>query len=340
MTHNPQISIIVPVYKVERYLRKCLDSILAQTFSDFEVILVDDGSPDDCGMICDRYAISDGRIRVIHKENGGLSSARNAALDVAVGEYIMFVDSDDWVEPTFCETALNIVLENEVDLGFFGYNNIYQNDNYEFLYKEERFTRSPRLVHFSEAIKHLILKEDVIYNFSWNKIYKRTLFDNVRFPIGRLYEDNAVTYLLVIKAHTIFVADKILYNYLKRIDGISGIWYKPKAIVDRFEIWLKRLEDIKNFCPENELLQIKQLANEAVEGFIHISPNSDYGYSLDIFKSFLRKYQKDILMEPCTLKIKLYYHSTLFLHIYKYLRFFYSFFPKSIKLFFRDLKNA
>ena len=107
----PTISIIVPIYKVESLLSKCVDSLLSQTFGDLEIILVDDGSPDNCGKICDEYAQKDPRIFVIHKENGGLSSARNAGLDVCKGEYIMFVDSDDYVEPVFCEVALKTIQE-------------------------------------------------------------------------------------------------------------------------------------------------------------------------------------------------------------------------------------
>lgn len=316
---NPQISIIVPVYKVEPYIRRCLDSIISQTFIDWECILVDDGSPDNCGKICDEYAKKDSRIIIIHKDNGGLSSARNAALDIAKGDYIMFVDSDDWVESDFCEVAMDNLIKKKADIVVFGLNNIYY-DNLEIVKTESHFTSRPRYVSISEAIKELITKEDVICNFVWNKIYKRTLFNGIRFPVGREYEDQATTYLLMMKAQTIFVSDEILYNYVKRIDSISGIWYKPKAIVDRFEIWLKRLDDIINHCPENELLQIKQLGNEAIEGLMRINKESEYGYILDEFRSFLAKYKKDILIKPCSIKIKLYYLSESWLYLYKYVR--------------------
>ena len=113
---NPLISVIVPVYKVEEYLARCVDSILGQTYRNLEILLVDDGSPDRCGVMCDEYASRDSRIRVIHKENGGLSSARNAAIDVARGEYIGFVDSDDWIEPETYEALLDMALTEQVKL--------------------------------------------------------------------------------------------------------------------------------------------------------------------------------------------------------------------------------
>lgn len=118
---NPKISIIVPIYNVEKYLQKCVDSILCQTYKNLEIILVNDGSPDNCPAICDEYAKKDKRIKVIHKQNGGVSSARNAGLDVATGKYVQFVDSDDWVEPEYSKTMINLIEENNCDLGICGY---------------------------------------------------------------------------------------------------------------------------------------------------------------------------------------------------------------------------
>ena len=121
----PKVSVIVPVYKVESYLRKCVDSILGQSFSDFEVILVDDGSPDNCGAICDDYATRDQRVKVIHKINGGLSDARNVGLDVAIGQYICFVDSDDWIEQDLLKDNVAVLEHSGADLSIFGFTEIY-----------------------------------------------------------------------------------------------------------------------------------------------------------------------------------------------------------------------
>ena len=121
---QPKISVIVPVYKVESYLGKCLDSIIGQTYHILEIILIDDGSPDRCGEICDEYAAKDPRIHVIHQQNAGLSAARNAGLDIASGDYIMFVDSDDWVEKNTCETVLMIAQQQQADIVCYGYNEV------------------------------------------------------------------------------------------------------------------------------------------------------------------------------------------------------------------------
>ena len=305
------ITIIVPVYRVEPYIRRCLDSIMRQTYKLLEIIVVDDGSPDNCGRICEEYAQKDERIIVIHKENGGLSSARNAALDIATGEYVMFVDSDDWVEPNFCETALKNALDKHTQIVAFGYKNMFVDKRGHLIRTQDRYTSSPRIVNASEAVRLLITRKDIIFNYAWNKIFKRSLFENVRFPIGRLYEDNAVTYLLVIKAHSLFVSDEMLYNYVRRNDSITGEGDTPRAIRDKYEIWSDRLQNIRKYCPENEVLQMKQLAVEALEGLICISRDSEYGYALSDFKRFLSENKSVILQEPCPRRLKLYY-SNLF----------------------------
>ena len=314
------ISIIVPIYHVEKYLRRCLDSILGQTYKNFELLLVDDGSPDNCGAICDEYAQRDSRIKVIHKENGGLSSARNVALDVATGDYVMFVDSDDWVEPDFCMQALRMIDEHNVQVVAFGHRCVSA-DNGEI---QNRITKEPRIVDSSEAIRHLILRDDAIYNFSWNKIYKRSLFENIRYPLGLLHEDDAVTYQLIAKAKKIYVSDVILYNYLIRKDSISGIWFYPKAVVDRFTIYVKRLEDVKTICPENTEIQMIQTANEAVEGFVYLDKNGKYGSSLEEMRAFLSK-NKDAIMKSHVSfrqksKLVIYYYARTFLPMIKIVR--------------------
>lgn len=317
---NLLITIIVPVYKVEPYIKRCLDSIINQTYQKLEIILVDDGSPDNCGMICDEYAARDNRIKVIHKENGGVSSARNAALDIMAGDYVMFVDSDDWVEPDFCAVALKMALSENVQMVSFGYNNIYIDKNNEIVKKRKRFTDNPRTINASEGVRHLIAIDDVIHNYCWNKLYQRGLWDGVRFPEGRLYEDNAVSSLLMIHAKTIYVSDVILYNYIRRCDSITGEGLHPRAIVDKFEVWSERLENIRKHCPENEGLQIIQLADIAVEGVMKIPRKDKYGYALDEFHSFLSEYKDLILANTPSRTIRCYYYYRPLLPIYKYVR--------------------
>ena len=183
---NPVISIIVPVYKVEKQLNKCIESILNQTFKDYELILVDDGSPDNCGHICDEYEKKDSRIKVIHKKNGGLSDARNAGLDIALGKYIGFVDSDDIIHPQMYEKLYNCINKSNLD--------IVQCKFKRFKSIEEiNINISDSELNFKEynsqdAIIDLIDNNKINVN-AWNKLYKRELFQNERYPKGKIHED-------------------------------------------------------------------------------------------------------------------------------------------------------
>ena len=149
---NPLITIVVPIYKVEKYLGRCIDSLIAQTYPNIEIILADDGSPDRCGAICDEYAQKDSRIKVIHQENKGVAAARNAALDIAQGEYIMFVDSDDYVEPTFCEIPLKTAQQQNADMVIFGYRR-FINGKFANI-KVAGFTKA---MTSAETIRHFVL---------------------------------------------------------------------------------------------------------------------------------------------------------------------------------------
>lgn len=266
---NHLISVIVPVYNVEPYLRQCLDSIGSQTYSNIEILIVDDGSTDHCGEICDEYAEKDSRIIVIHQENAGLSAARNTALDIARGEYIMFVDSDDWVEPTFCEKALEMAIEHQVELVCFGFKKIFQKE-----YKEIR-TNYPRLLDRAEAINHIILyDEPSLYNNVWNKIYHKKLFQTLRFPIGMVCEDNAITYKLIHQSLFIYISDLLLYNYNRiRNDSLTSKKNrkKPKITIDLFIIRYERLLFLKKHYPQFVKNQIIELAKMAIcrYGLLH-----------------------------------------------------------------------
>ena len=308
---NWKISIIVPVFNTEKYLPNCLDSIINQTYSNIEVILVNDGSSDSSGIICDEYALKDSRIIVVHNENGGVSSARNIGLDIATGDYIMFVDSDDYLEPQFCEIPLFIAFEKNVDIVSFGYYRIYNNGR-----RIEKKTKEPREISSSEGIFQLITKEDVIYNLIWNKLYKRQLFSDVRFPNGKLYEDNAVIYLLFHKAKKIFVSDSLLYNYLYRDTSITADWYKPKSIIDRFTIWLDRLAFVKKYYPENVEVQITQLASEAIIGLVRLTGIVQYRKIVSMFSSFLDENKQLISKQNKEKTIKLYYFNKYFFYLY------------------------
>lgn len=223
-----EISIIVPVYNVEKYLENCIESILNQTFKDFELILVDDGSTDNSGKICDIYEKKDSRIKVIHKNNGGLSSARNAGLDIACGKYVGFIDSDDSIHPRMYEILYDLIKKYESDISCCNYKKIYD------IFKDEyENVNSLEVIEMSniEAIKNLYDKEiGVKLVIACNKLYRKNLFDNIRYKVGRVHEDEFMAHRILYNCKKITYVDNELYYYLQREGSImSQISYKRKV---------------------------------------------------------------------------------------------------------------
>lgn len=242
------VSIIIPVYKVkEEYLRKCIESVINQTFKDIEIILIDDGSPDNCGAICDEYAQIDNRIKVIHKENGGVSSARNAGLDNAIGEYIMFVDADDWVDCSFAESMYNVAQTENVKIAVFG-SRIY-NMAGELVRQIEN---KPCVLDFNGYCENIIT-----FNLApWNKIYAKELFSEVRFEEGRDAEDVLILPKLITQCNRFFVSDKILYNYRVVETSFTHKKYTIKHLdIPRAFIYLS------NFILDNKINNITSVIN-------------------------------------------------------------------------------
>lgn len=205
---QPQLSIIVPVYNVMRFLRECLDSIASQTFSDWEAILVDDGSTDGSGAVCDEYAARDPRFRVIHKANGGQSSARNMALDVARGEYIGFVDSDDFIKPEMYAVLVGNACKYNADIAVCGFINLYvDHTGTDYQITELEVAGRDRALE----ILGCSFDSDVV----WNKIYRREIF-TIRFPMGKLFEDTRIIAHIFDKASTVVFDPDMLYYYRMR----------------------------------------------------------------------------------------------------------------------------
>ena len=220
----PKISIIVPIYDVENYLPKCIDSILEQTFTDFELILVDDGSPDSCGKICDEYASIDNRIRVIHKENGGQSTARNMALDIARGKYIGFVDGDDYIASDMYEQLYNAIIINDSQISVCGRYNVCNNQISPFFTIDTPITMKSK-----EGIRKLLIYDNMD-SAPWDKLFANSLFDKIRFPSGFICEDVAVIYRLLENAERIVHIGKPLYYYLQRQGSTSRSAFSGKSM--------------------------------------------------------------------------------------------------------------
>ncbi|MDR0948256.1 MAG: glycosyltransferase, partial [Lachnospiraceae bacterium] len=243
------LSCIVPVYRVEKYLHTCLDSILAQTFHDFELILVDDGSPDGCPTICDEYALRDSRIKVIHQQNKGLSGARNAGIDVASGKYLSFVDSDDFIAKDMFSSLLTLCEANDAMMGVCNY-------AYCFETKPNRPDALPEtseveILTPTEAFRTAVTVYGRFSMAMWNKIYRRVLFDNVRFPEGKIYEDQAVQYRLLFQSPKIVYLHQTKYFYNINTTSITKQKYSPKE-KDRYLMMRDMIAYIE--CNHPELL--------------------------------------------------------------------------------------
>ena len=223
---TPLISVIVPVYKVEPYLRRCVESIQAQTYENLEIILVDDGSPDSCGAICDELAAQDSRIRVIHKENGGLSSARNAALDIARGEYIGFVDSDDWLVPEAYQWLLDMALSERVKLVCGGRYDCSSKTGIQQL----GLCPPKREVISGEELVRRIFLWDNVDSGACDKLYHSSLFRGIRYPLGVVSEDVPTTYRIALAAGRAGMLDKPVYHYFHRPGSITTSAFSPKTL--------------------------------------------------------------------------------------------------------------
>ena len=242
---KPVVSVIVPIYKVEKYLQQCIDSICRQTYSQLEIILVDDGSPDCCGSICDRNAVKDSRIVVIHKKNGGLSSARNAGIDIAKGEYISFVDADDELHASFIEVLIGLCEKYSCDIAQCDFLTIAE-DSLKLPLNSQR---AINLLDNRQALHELCSgRNNVKYTVVWNKVYKKALFDNIRYPVGRIHEDEFTAHLVLWNARKIAVTNQYLYYYLQRSTSITG----KKFTNNHFDV-LDAFKERLCFLKENKL---------------------------------------------------------------------------------------
>ncbi|MEH7095826.1 glycosyltransferase family 2 protein [Neobacillus vireti] len=240
---KPIISIIVPVYNVEKYLSRCIDSILCQTFKDFELILVNDGSSDTSGLICDSYSSLDHRIKVIHKNNGGVSSARNVGLGVASGEYIAFVDSDDLVHESMYALLHNYASKHSSDIVICDYLETLEGNHYDLksfidVIKEHSYNNI-------EALNELFTEKKMQFgSVVWNKLYKKSLFDNIKFEEGKIHEDEFITHKVLYRSSKVVYIPIKLYYYLQRKDGIMGTEFNFDKL-DAVEAYKSRADFFK-----------------------------------------------------------------------------------------------
>lgn len=254
------ISIIVPVFDVEQYLPRCIESIISQSYENIEILLIDDGSQDRCGEICEEYARKDRRIRVFHTENRGLSSARNLGLQEAKGEYLGFVDSDDWIEKDMYEFLLRKIRTTGADICTCVYWGESETSSKQFHYKDALFSGKESLV----ALIH-----GKIENYAWNKLYRMELFEGVSFPVGRYYEDVDTICKVLNNSSKVAVFDAPKYHYRRRNDSITNS-HSGKNMFDYADACLQRLDYLKEQQPQIFMENEKEILKYVARGFFRV----------------------------------------------------------------------
>ena len=294
MENNDLISIIVPIYKVEKYLRVCINSIIGQTYKNIEIILVDDGSPDNCGEICEEYSKMDFRIKVIHKKNGGLSDARNVGIQNSNGKYICFVDSDDYIDSKFVEILYNSIIKNDVRIAQCGIKKVTQNSKIiESIGYENSEVKDSKQMLKDLYDTHW---ENILV---WNKMYLKQSFEDVRFPKGKIHEDEFTTHKVLYKVEKISIVDSYLYNYRQNEDSITGKKFNLKRL-DILEAIESRLDFFQK-NKENELYKLTLENYLAVLRNMYINVEKYISDSTKIKKELKNKY-----MEKCKILLKNY----------------------------------
>ncbi len=247
------ISVIVPIYKVEQYLDRCVESIVHQTYQNLEIILVDDGSPDHCPAMCDAWAEKDNRIKVIHKKNGGLSDARNAGMEIAAGQYIGFVDSDDWIDPDMYRFLYTHMQETHSDIASGGVRRVWENSTPA---STMTYTGEPLCFTRKEAMLSLINETALIVPV-WNKLYARQVIGSIRFPAGKINEDEFWSWQIIARADRVSVVPNVFYNYLQRGGSIMSqqLLKKPMHAVEakclRHDYIAKNMPELSNLSCMN-----------------------------------------------------------------------------------------
>ena len=236
------ISVIVPVYNVEKYLERCVKSIAAQTYKDLEILLIDDGSTDKSGKMCDDFQQTDSRIKAFHKQNGGLSDARNYGIEHSAGEFISFVDSDDYIDEKMLETLHRLITENDADLAVCSAMDVFEGKEVTQVKEIKEFN-----LNKVESYKYM-LRGDGIPS-ACNKLYKMQTVGNVRFPVGKLYEDGFFTPQILKRVEKTAVTSKPMYYYFRRADSITTKPFR-KGDLDVIEAYDKCVKQVKELCPE------------------------------------------------------------------------------------------
>lgn len=278
------VSVVIPVYNVENVLEKCINSVLSQTYKNLQIILVDDGSTDNSGNICDAFCKKDDRVAVIHKKNGGLSDARNVGLKQVSGDYISFIDSDDWVSEDFIETLIDNAVSHQADISIVDYAMVFESGKIKYVnnnYKELE------IFNTREALQQLLIQN--ISFMVCNKLYKKEIFDNVEFPVGQLYEDASIGLKTFLKTKKVVICHKAKYFYFQREGSIVNSVFTEKklSLIDTCNEILRYSSDNGVFFYESHALKIRCLISFIMQSYL---TNKEYTKMLKESLKNERKY--------------------------------------------------
>lgn len=289
------ISVIVPIYKVEKYINRCVDSILSQTFCDFDLILIDDGSPDRCGMICEEYAKSDKRVHVIHQENGGLSAARNVGIDWAFAnsdsEWLTFIDSDDWVHCRYLEMLYFSALKHNTGISICGYK-CTSGDSPKVEDDELISACWETDTYFMQCRTNAVV--------AWGKLYSKNFFQSIRYPIGKIHEDEFTTHKLLFQYPRVAVIPAPLYAYFENPKGITGVQWnsqkldKVKAVEEQISYFGRRKMQALKTYTIGVYLYVLEEQMKILEEIGNSEYQKNYRWIVHKLRTALIKYKKDM----------------------------------------------
>ena len=288
-TPDPMISVIVPVYNVSKYLDRCMQSLVDQTYRNLEIILVDDGSTDNSGVLCDLWAEKDSRIRVIHRKNNGLSQARNTGLDAATGEYITFVDSDDILSPHLCQVLYNS-MGGSADISICDAEHIFEDKPYAFSVTDRQVIMTAQ-----EAIHQLWYQKSFLPS-AWGKLYRRELFEDNQFTVGRIFEDIDIMHELFFDAKRIVYNRSRLYGYVHRAGSIT-----TKAFCPRDLDILLVADKILTFTEDKPQLRSAAEAysvTAALRVYLNAPQTEEFTQGIRLSQQLLDWYGKKVLADP------------------------------------------
>lgn len=296
MLQDKLVTIIVPIYDVEKYLPECIESLIHQTYTNLEILLIDDESPDKCPEICEQYAKKDNRIKVIHKKNGGAASARNTGMEKVTGEYVCFVDSDDYVSLDFVQRLVEEAEKYKADIAACSFESLYLNRK-----EKNEFKKSLEVYVTKEYLKLFLV--DWSCALAWNKIFRAQLLKNIRFEEGHKIDDEFFTYKVVMQAKKIVHFNEPLYKYRMRVSGVmKANEGRDKRFWDQVEFIERRYQVIRTSYPDLKSCFMEHMADNYIQFFRSDRLNMEIAKYI---KECIRKHWSDFLFVPYKKNLKI-----------------------------------